>query len=279
MTTLAPTLSQNSFAIGSRWTTVTRPDGTEQSIQVPLTEEDFLYPQEEDRFMLTDHHFRACVYLTEAIEFVCRPRQTIKVFAEHRIDWQKDDLRPNGPDVSVFDNYPHDIDPYRATLPVVDEGAVPLLVIEVTSPSTRHIDLGDKMDVYHQVGLPHYIIVDMREDEDGEPDPIILVFQHRPGCYNLMEPSEMGTWVDSVQMWFHVEEKKIVTYDVNRVRIPNRSELDELYLEEKRQRQAEKQRAEAEKQRADELARELAELRSRHSMNGKPLNAKPPENQ
>ena len=295
-----PALTRDPFAIGWRPVTTKQPDGTLHTVEVPLTEEDFLYPQEEDRFMLTQHHIRATMYLTLAIESANRNRPAIKVFAEHRIDWQKEDLRPNGPDISVFDNYPHPIDMFRGTLPVADEGVQPLLVIEVTSPSTRHIDVGRKLQVYHDAGVPNYLILDMREDDSDIPDPVFIGHQDTPDEYEVLEHGELGVWIDSVGMWFAVEHGAIVTYDANRNRILEYAELETLAELEKnradtaeqraeaekdradaaeqrewtairkaqaatQQAQAATQQAQAEKQRADELASELAALKSRLS--------------
>jgi Uma2 family endonuclease len=41
-----------------------------------------------------------------------------------------------------------------------DLPAPPLLVIEVLSPSTSHLDRGRKRDIYAEAGVPHYWIVD-----------------------------------------------------------------------------------------------------------------------
>lgn len=40
----------------------------------------------------------------------------------------------------------------------------PDLVVEVTSPSTRHRDLGEKRDGYQAMGVPEYWVVDLRDD-------------------------------------------------------------------------------------------------------------------
>jgi len=297
MNALAPPKIQDPFAIGYRWVTTTLPDGKKESIEVPLTEEDFLYPQEDDRFMLTPQHILTTRYLHLAIESACRTRPDVKVFCDHRIDWQHDDLRPNGPDVIVFDHYPQPIRPRRATLPVLDEGARPLLIVEVTSPSTRNKDLEDKLTIFHDAGVPVYLIVDMPE-EDSDADPVILAHRYEPEGYVDMDAGDLGYWVESVGMWFAIEDGELVAYDATRNRILEYAEVEQLAeaetqradeaeqreLAERKRADAERKRAEAEKQRAvtaeqreraekqraDELARELAELRLRLNTNGKP---------
>ena len=41
-----------------------------------------------------------------------------------------------------------------------DLPVLPLLVIEVLSPSTDYLDRGCKRDIYAEAGIPHYWIVD-----------------------------------------------------------------------------------------------------------------------
>ena len=53
----------------------------------------------------------------------------------------------------------------------------PLLVIEILSPSTTHLDRGRKRDIYAEAGIPHYWIV----DPDG---PAIITFELTDGAYS-----------------------------------------------------------------------------------------------
>ena len=46
------------------------------------------------------------------------------------------------------------------TLTPKDLTGVPVLVVEVLSPSTRRRDLGDKLTAYRDAGVPHYWVVD-----------------------------------------------------------------------------------------------------------------------
>lgn len=39
-------------------------------------------------------------------------------------------------------------------------GVAPLLVVEVLSPSTRRLDMGEKREIYAALGVPHYWLVD-----------------------------------------------------------------------------------------------------------------------
>ena len=52
----------------------------------------------------------------------------------------------------------------------------PLLVVEVLSPSTRHLDRGRKREIYAEASVPHYWIV----DPEG---PSITIFELIDGAY------------------------------------------------------------------------------------------------
>lgn len=76
---------------------------------------------------------------------------------------------------------PHVVEPdvliaRRADFTAKDLPAPPLLVIEVLSPSTRHLDRGRKRELYAEAGVAHYWIVD--------PDaPSITVHELHDGTY------------------------------------------------------------------------------------------------
>ncbi|MCC3770056.1 Uma2 family endonuclease [Streptomyces sp. UNOC14_S4] len=85
--------------------------------------------------------------------------------------------RAYGPDLHVADLKAIDIDTIR--LP----GSALSLVAEQTSPSTRLVDLTDKLGVYGRAEVPVYILIDMAKDMvtvyyDPTPDHGYLA--HRP---------------------------------------------------------------------------------------------------
>jgi Uma2 family endonuclease len=57
-----------------------------------------------------------------------------------------------------------------------DLPAPPLLVVEILSPSTRHLDRGRKRELYAEAGVPHYWIVDPDE-------PAITTYELVDGDY------------------------------------------------------------------------------------------------
>ena len=148
------------FRYGWRYVKVTRPDGTMDFDQVPLTLEDTLYPQEEDFIVTSYGHHSDCHYLSSVLGARLVGDPSAVVLSDCRVAFVPE-LRPVGPDVAVFLGVRQVRD--WGTFDAVQEGARPVLVIEVTSPETRSNDVGIKVAYYHQAGVPLYVIVDARE--------------------------------------------------------------------------------------------------------------------
>jgi Uma2 family endonuclease len=260
------------FYIGSRYVHTVLPDGTTRSTEVPLTEEDFLHPQEEDKFVATDWHQIGLRYLHYALELGGENLTKPKVVSELLTDWHEG-IRPHRPDAAVFENFPDDWDQMQGTVSLRETGAVIRAVFEITSPSTRHVDLGKKFDGFLSVGIPYYIVFDLANPAGP---PRLLGFRYVRGQYQLLQESpKLGVMVPRLGLWFRLEGHRIVVADEGGHDIPPPEsvalQLQEAQVDlenEKRRAEAaletaeiEKQRAEAEKQRADTLERELAELR------------------
>jgi len=116
--------------------------------EIPLTIEDVLHPQEEDRATIADLHRQLVVYLTQAMASRVKSIPQAMVVSDLRIDWGDPGPEPHGPDVAVIFN----VREYKnwSTFYVADEGTRPTLLIEVTSPSTRFLDFGIKIEEYEQ---------------------------------------------------------------------------------------------------------------------------------
>ena len=92
------------FRYGWRYVKVTRPDGTIDLEQVPLTLEDVLYPEEEDFIVNNALHARDCHYLENALLIAVNGREDVEVLREVRVDWGVEGVRPLGPDLAVFED-------------------------------------------------------------------------------------------------------------------------------------------------------------------------------
>lgn len=256
---------------------------------IPLSEDDYLHPQEEDRQMLVEAHIAATNYLRHALLIATRDRPAIKIFADHRIDWQIEGIKPHGPDLVVFDNFTKAWDTREGALPVRDFGAKVVAAFEVTSPSTRHIDFDEKFEEFADAGIPYYLIVDTAEPNGNSR---ILGYRLVAGEYRPMrrDPS-LGFIIPPLKMYFRWENDRVIASDEDGNDIPDSPELATLYetatlrasVESDRadaeaeranaaasrsgieveRANAESARADAEASRADALAAELAELKAR----------------
>lgn len=257
---------EDPFRIGYRYAHSVDASGRKTSVKVPLTEEDFLHPQEEDRFMVSLEHTATIHRLMYLIDFGQRAKAASGVFGELRIDWQVPGVLPHGPDVIAFDRFPDGIPPNTGTLRVADLGLTVEAIFEITSEETRHIDFGPKLDEYLRVGVPFYLVVDFANPQG---DPRLLCFRHSGDRYRLLsEVPGRGYHVPNLGLWFRLDGRTMNASDASGTDIPMPRELSDRLDAEQTRADAEKRRADAEKARADELARELAELKARWASGG-----------
>jgi Uma2 family endonuclease len=189
---------------------VTRPDGTMDFDQVPLTLEDTLYPQEEDFIVTSYGHHSDCHYLSSVLGARLVGDPSAVVLSDCRVAFVPE-LRPVGPDVAVFLGVRQVRD--WGTFDAVQEGARPVLVIEVTSPETRSNDVGIKVAYYHQAGVPLYVIVDARE-VGGQRRLHLIGYRHTPGGYEALAPDERGRlWLEPVRLWLGVVGNRVACFD------------------------------------------------------------------
>jgi Uma2 family endonuclease len=164
------------WRFGWRYVQRRQADGTKAIEQLPLSYEDLLYPKAGDfvpngSVHLTDRH-----YLSSTLAWVYRDDPAAAVLTHGRIDWGVKGLRPGRPDIVVL----FGVHEWRQgdTFHVADEGGTPVLVIEITSPITRALDVGPKLQLYHRAGVQRYVIVDRRQDWTGAAR--LLAFQRGP---------------------------------------------------------------------------------------------------
>jgi Uma2 family endonuclease len=231
------------------------PNGKEKWERVPLTLEDILHPQVGDFRMQRDEHKRICNYLYNVLTAILAAIRGAVVLSDVRVAWDEPGPAPHGPDIAVIFNVRERKN--WSTFDVVEEGTRPSLIIEVTSPNTRQLDLEDKVDEYAQAGVPFYAIVDIYE-EQGVTQRRLLGYELTPAGYVEQMLNARGwLWLAPVHLWLALEGNQVVLYDEH-------SNLIEDYTPLKAAREAEAQaRAEAEARAQEEARRADAEAQAR----------------
>ena len=203
---------EDPWRLGWRYVRHEGPDGLVGYERVPLRQEDLLHPQEDDFIVTNDAHGRDCTYLRNVFEAWAAGKEGALVLADTRVDWQAASVEPHGPDLAVFQGV-RDWNPTDGTFTVVDHGARPLLVVEVTSPSTRDNDLDDKVVEYHRAGVPFYGIVDRRVGGQGL-EGRLLGYRANHEAYVRLPLDERGRmWLEPVGLWLAFEGGRAVCYD------------------------------------------------------------------
>ncbi len=199
------------FAYGWRYVRRTLENGAEVVEQVPLTRADLLHPQEEDVILHSSEHERTCTYLQNVLEARLSTDPTAVVLRDVRVAWDVPDVQPLGPDIAVI--FGVQAQKNWSTFDAAVEGVSPALIIEVTSPETRSLDLIDKVDEYDMAGVPLYIIVDLYRRR-GHTRVRLLAYHQSPDGLTPLTPDERGWfWLEPVGIWIGTQADRAVCYD------------------------------------------------------------------
>lgn len=189
----------------------TLPNGELVWMRVPLTLADVLHPQEDDVLMPSDEHERYRNYLYNVLKFLVRNNPTAIILSDTNVAWDVPEVLPHRPDIAVIFNVRERKN--WSTFAVAEEGTRPALIIEITSPKTRQLDLDDKLDEYELTQVPFYIIVDIQ----GRRRTLhrrVLGWQLTADGYAPIQPDTQGRlWLAPVQAWLAFEQGQLVCYD------------------------------------------------------------------
>ena len=249
------------YPYGWRDVLATLPNGEQKWQRVPLTLADVLHPQEEDILLPTEEHERWRNYLYSVMTALLVDDPMAVVLSDTNVAWDTPEIAPHRPDLAVIFNVRQPKN--WSTFDVGQEGTRPALIIEITSPKTRHVDLDDKFDEYEQVGVPFYVIIDIRQRKRGVTREV-SGYRLTPDGYSALLPNEQGwLWLEPVNAWLGVTSGAIVCYDQEGRRLENYATLAKAKkLAEAQAREEARSRAIAEaRAQAEALARTAAEAR------------------
>lgn len=182
-----------------RW--VPKPDGHLELLVRPLTREDVLYPQLEDKILQGEPHAVTRGKLADLLDRRFGPDSLVLEDVCIR------DLGPGlpapSPDIAVvLKARPGE----RSSFSVAEEGVRPDLILEIVSPSTaeiREVDEDDKVRIYSAAGIPEYILLYLPRPRKGgwiRPVGYRLV---APGQYHPIEPDAQGRiFSETTRLWF-----------------------------------------------------------------------------
>jgi len=250
------------YHYGWRYVRRPQPDGSARIEQVPLTLGDVLHPEEGDQVTHSRDHERFRKYIANVLEARLRADAGAAVLIDVRVAWDVPDLKPHGPDIMVvFGVHEHK---NWSTFDVAREGVRPTLIVEITSPETRQLDLYDKVDEYELAGVPFYIIVETYTARRAAFRRL-KGYRLEEGVFTVLAPDERGwLWLEPVGMWMGVRDNQIECYDAAGNLIGDYNDIDAARVEAEARAAAEAEaRVEAEARAAAEAeARVEAEARA-----------------
>jgi Uma2 family endonuclease len=165
------------------------------------------------------------------------------------------------PDVMVIFN----VDPGgRDNYKIWEEGQVPAVVFEMTSPGTKNQDEGFKKTLYEQLGVEEYWQFDPKGEWIAEK---LRGYRLRGDTYELITDGQS----QPLQLRLSVEGNLIGFYRLDtgaKLLIPDElaaalHHAEDQAAQERQRAEEERQRAEEERQRAEDLAAQLAQYRDR----------------
>jgi colicin import membrane protein len=261
---VAPSQSEDPFAYGWREIFKRQPDGEWKRVRVPLTLEDILHPQVGDFQVHTDEHERFCIYLHMVLTAWLFNDKGAVVLHDTRVAWEDFTPPAHGPDIAVIFNVRERRN--WSTFDTAEEGTKPSLIIEITSPGTRNVDLISKVEEYAEAGVPYYVIVDTVRRKDQESRWRLLGYRLEDDYYVDFAADERGwLWLEPVRLWLVLEGNRLVCYDENGRLLEDYTTISQARAEaEARAAAAEARAAAAEAKASEEAqARAAAEARIR----------------
>ena len=208
-----PTISQDELtACGWKMAPMMLPDGRVKDVPVPLTEAEFLHPEEGYHMPINTFHHDITATATDILTRRYASEPTVAVFSDLKIEWDHPELLPHSPDVYVVLGI-RNKDARRSIFVVADEGTRPALIFEVVSPRYRVADRVTKLEEYELAEVPEYVIVDSLRRR-GQTTDEILGYHLERGRFRPIVPDDEGRIrCRTVGLWLSMRDGRLVMED------------------------------------------------------------------
>jgi Uma2 family endonuclease len=198
---------------GWRLEEVIQPDGSVEYAMIPLTDGEFLHPQEGYRLPNSTFHGTVAGDLKDMLTRRYAQRADVGVFQDLLIGWDID-LGDHCPDTFVAFGI-RNKDQNRTKFWVTEEGSRPALIVEVVSPRFRKTDRETKVLHYAAAGVQEYVICDRRRYRKQILEEV-LGYRLRNGQYQPISPDDEGRILcQTVGLWMSLQDGQIVLEDAD----------------------------------------------------------------
>ncbi|NET57321.1 MAG: Uma2 family endonuclease [Symploca sp. SIO2E6] len=149
---------------GWRMVNYTQANGKINTVQVPLTAEEFLHPQEGFHLPNSTFHDDIAGHAKDILTRRYANNPNVGVFRDLLVEWDIPGQKDHCPDTFVAFGISNK-DQNRSKFIVANEGVRPAFVLEVVSPRYRKEDREIKVIQYARTGVQEYVIVDRRREQ------------------------------------------------------------------------------------------------------------------
>ena len=196
----------NNFPYGWRMVAETLTDGLTAYHRVPLTQADYLNPQEGDQLIQASKHARLSISIFNMLDNYYQETPEAEVFFDLKMRWGILNLEEPAPDVAVVPDIKNK-GKNRPSFDVRAEETRPCLVIEVVSPDYPGDDT-DKVRIYSHAGVEEYIIIDPNSGDDGIECKIWGYYLTDTGYQKMAVNSEGQVLSETTGILFKPDESK-----------------------------------------------------------------------
>jgi Uma2 family endonuclease len=158
---------EEEFPYGWRRFAEILPGGSVRYLDIPLTPEDFLDPQEGDQMPQGPEHGKIAADIYGKLQKYYRNSPDTAVFFDVKMRWGIPGLKEPFPDISVVPGI-RETENLGASFDVKKHGTRPCLIVEIVSPRYAEGDTA-KADIYEQAGVQEYIIVNPHTENTAIP--------------------------------------------------------------------------------------------------------------